>query len=342
MWKAFPPSLVPSSVLVVIVISLNCEMFSSSVSAQDFGQWQTKPDLPVPVLEAWAGELDGRIYVVGGFIGPSEATSTVQCYDTHTDEWRVLSPYPAIPELTHIGLARANGRLYAIGGLDRNFNPSDKVYEYDPVNDEWLPRTPLPEPRGAFGISVLEDKIYCSGGFPPETRGKDFDCYDPMTDQWTPLPDLPSQRESHVSIALEGKIYLFGGRVRFANAFVEVTEVYDPTSGEWQTRAPIRTPRGGLAGAGMNGRAYLFGGERERETAYPDGVHGEVEEYDPRTDLWRLVSQMPLPRHGMVAIPLAGRIYVPGGGPVFAFSESDRLDCYTPPKSFPYSGIRLK
>ncbi len=310
--------------------------------AQDLGSWEIKADMPVPVLEAWAGELDGKIYVVGGFIGPSEATSTVQRYDPVSNEWEILSPYPGTTELTHVGLAQAGGRLFGIGGLDRNFVPSDAVFEYDPGSDTWSPREPLPDPRGAFGISVLGGKIYCSGGFPPATRGKDFSCYDPDTNEWEDLPALRSDRESHVSVTMDGKIYLFGGRVLFANAFVEVTEVYDPLKRKWDPLAPIPTPRGGLAGAAIGGRAYLFGGERQREAAYPDGVHPEVEEYDPVTDKWRLVSLMPFPRHGMIAIPLSGKIFIPGGGPVFAFSESDRLDCYIPPRIISYSGIRLK
>ena len=315
---------------------------SDPTAGQNLGSWQTKADLPVPILEGWAGELDGEIYVVGGFTSPSEATSTVQRYNIEMDRWEILNPFPATRELTHVGLANAGGRLFAIGGLDRSFVPSDTVYEYLPETDHWAPRTPLPDPRGAFGICVVDNQIYCSGGFPPESRGRDFARYDPVLDEWEDLPDLLTARESHVSVAIDGKIYLFGGRVRSLNAFVTSTEVFDPETSEWRTLSPIPTPRGGLAGATIGGRAYVMGGERSANLQYPQGVHGEVEEYDPLRDRWRPVSTMPFPRHGMVAVPYEGKIYVPGGGPIVAFSESVRLDCFTPPPARDFSGIRVK
>ena len=40
----------------------------------------------------------------------------------------------------------------------------------------------------------------------------------------------------------------------------------------------------------------------------------QIEAYDPRTDTWQNLGQMPLPTHGLTrAAVLDGRIHIPGG-----------------------------
>ena len=59
-------------------------------------------------------ELDGNIYVMGGYPSSRVTTRTVQVYDSAQDRWSLTTPLP-IP-LNHAIPAVANDRLFIIGG----------------------------------------------------------------------------------------------------------------------------------------------------------------------------------------------------------------------------------
>jgi hypothetical protein len=52
-------------------------------------------------------------------------------------------------------------------------------------------------------------------------------------------------------------------------------------------------------------------------------LHGEVEAYNPTTNTWRSLPQMPTPRHGIWAAVIGNRVYIPGGGVVQGFGASN-------------------
>ncbi|MBO6694332.1 MAG: galactose oxidase, partial [Henriciella sp.] len=62
--------------------------------------------------------------------------------------------------------------------------------------------------------------------------------------------------------------------------------------------------------AAIGGKLYAFGGE------YFDnggGVYPECWMYDPSTDTWSAIPDMPQPRHGLGAVAVSDSIYVIGG-----------------------------
>jgi len=330
------------SPLIIFCFLLN----PCGAESQDLGSWESLAPMCIPRLEQAAGLLDGKIYVAGGFIenplGGTVGTNSVERYDPVTNLWEPLNDLPSPDPLNHFQLVTAAGCLYAIGGLRVNFTPTDRVYRYDPIMDMWTERAPLLEPVGAYGAAVVDDMIYISGGFPPESRGSELRRYDPEANEWTMLPSMDFGREHHTSAAIDGKVYVFGGRRRFLDTFEPHTECFDPQAGpmgEWTTVADIPTERAGLTCAAVNGRAYVFGGERSRSPMYPDGVHPEVEEYNPLTNSWQAMTPMPTPRHGFAAVALDGKIYLPAGGPIVAFTVSNILDVFTPPALTPLSGV---
>jgi hypothetical protein len=61
------------------------------------------------------------------------------------------------------------------------------------------------------------------------------------------------------------------------------------------------------------------------------GVFPHVEEYDPVTNAWRRMRDMPTPRHGMGAVTVGASIYVIGGGTVAGFGASRANEAFTAP-----------
>jgi N-acetylneuraminic acid mutarotase len=283
--------------------------------------WANRAPLPAPNSETAVAEVDGRIYVIGGYPSTRAVQPTVQVYFAAEDRWEVTTPLPS--PLHHTMAAGVNGKLYVIGGEIAGPNglagvggPATYVnstLEYDPATATWTPRAPMPTARSSGATAVIDGRIYVAGGRPP--RGADFAVYDPATDTWEVLPDLPTQRNHLAAAAIGGKVYVVGGRFG-AGVGSEMTgalEVYDPATRTWAARAPMLAPRGGVNGIAAQGCLYVFGGEGN--DPHPLGIFPEIDLYDPLTDTWHALGHLPVPVHGVTgSAVLDGWIHLPGGG----------------------------
>jgi N-acetylneuraminic acid mutarotase len=184
-------------------------VYSGQAQKPAYDGWSLLAPLPATNSETAVAELDGKIYVIGGYPADRKTVATVQMYDSATDKWQIVAPLP-VP-LNHVMAAAANGKVYALGGQTSETSDPQKagfvnsVYEYDPAANRWTSRAPMPTPRSGGAAAVVEDKIYVAGGRPP--GGADFAVYDPNADRWTKLPDLPTQRNHLAAGAHDGKVY---------------------------------------------------------------------------------------------------------------------------------------
>ena len=278
------------------------------------GEWSARANLLEPNSEMSVAELEGKIYIFGGYPSTRVSVATVQVYDSVTDTWSLGTPLPVA--LNHTVAAPYNGKIYVIGGQTGTGGTGpfvNNVNEYDPVRKTWTARAPMPTSRGGGGAAVIDGKIYVAGGRPP--RGNDFAVYDPLANSWRTLPDLPSQRNHVGAVALGGKFYVMGGRLEagFESAMTAVVEVYDPATNQWTTRAPMLRPRGGLNAIVAHGYIHTFGGEGTDDT--PTGVFPDHDVYDPARNVWIKLPPMPMPVHGVTGCSfLNGLIHLTGGG----------------------------
>ena len=278
-------------------------------------RWSTRSNLLEANSEMSVAELNGKIYVFGGYPSSRVTVRTVQVYDTALNRWRLTTPLPV--GVNHSMAAAANGKLYVIGGqTDTGSAFVNTVYEYDPVTTDWIVKTPMPTARSAGAAAVIEDPdadnphlIYVAGGRPP--RGQDFAVYDVVHNSWTTLTNMPTGRNHLAATAIEGKIYVAGGRLGagFTSPMTNILEVFDPATSTWTTGAPMPTTRGGINGIAVNGCFFVWGGEG------PNGVFEQNEMYVPRLNRWYRLEAMPVPVHGVTgAAYVNGWIHAPGGG----------------------------
>ncbi|MBL9201011.1 MAG: SMP-30/gluconolactonase/LRE family protein [Opitutaceae bacterium] len=278
------------------------------------GAWSVRADLIEPNSEMSVAELDGKIYVIGGYPSNRVSVRTVQVYDVATDTWRLTSPLPAA--LNHTVSAAVGGRLYVIGGQTSAGGTGpfvDTVYAYDPATAAWTTRAPMPTARGGGAGAVIGGRIYVAGGRPP--RGSDFAVYDPGLDSWRTLPDLPTQRNHVGAAAIDGKLYVVGGRLEagFQSEQTDRVEMFDPATNAWATRAPMPKPRGGVNAVAAHGYLHVFGGEGN--PAAPSGVYPDHDVYDPVANRWLRLGPMPVPVHGVTGASFVnGNIHLTGGG----------------------------
>ncbi|MGD9892525.1 MAG: Kelch repeat-containing protein [Dehalococcoidia bacterium] len=288
-----------------------------SPAPQSGSIWATRAPLLDPNSETAVAQLDGRIYVIGGYPSTRVYVNTVQVYDAQTDQWSYTTPVPQ--PLHHTMAAAVNGKLYVIGGEISMSGVANQgifianVYEYDPATATWTEKTPMPTARSAGATGVIDGKIYVAGGRPP--RGHDFAVYDASADTWTVLPNLPTQRNHLAAGAIDGLLYVVGGRFGggVGSEMTDIVEVYDPASGNWRRAASLPAARGGVNGIATRGCFYVFGGEGN--DADPRGVFAELDVYDPRTDMWQNLEPIPTPVHGVTgAAVFDDWVHLPGGG----------------------------
>jgi N-acetylneuraminic acid mutarotase len=178
-----------------------------------------------------------------------------------------------------------------------------QTWDHDPAVGGWIARAPMPTARSGGGAAVIDGKIYVAGGRPP--GGSAFEVYDPATNQWERLPDLPTQRNHLAIAAVGGRIIVAGGR------FDDV-EIYDPATRRWIRGAPLPAARGGITGAAHAGCMFVFAGEGEPNHVL--GLTPTAYGYDPPTDRWTRLPDLPIAIHGLKgSAVIGGRIFLPGG-----------------------------
>jgi N-acetylneuraminic acid mutarotase len=282
------------------------------------GEYGERPDLLAANSEMAVAELDGKIYVIGGYPASRVIQDAVQIYDTQTREWSLGQPLP-LP-LHHPVAVGLGGKIYSLGGQIAMSGDADtdRTLEFDPATEIWSDLAPMPTPRGAGAAAVIDDKIYVVGGRPP--AGNAFEVYDVSDDAWTELPPLPTstnQRNHLAATAIGGKIYVAGGRYdggSFSDPMTDSVDSFDPAENTWSSVAPLPRPRGGVNGIAAYGCFHVWGGEGSN-TGEPNDVFPDHDVYDPRTDSWTSLDPLPTPIHGVTGAAFVdGIIYMPGGG----------------------------
>jgi len=312
-------------------------------------RWVRLAPVPEPNEERNGVVANGKLYLFGG--NPVGLTGTppgaVWEYDPAGDKWTKKKNMPLAAH--HVAAAENGGKIYVFGGgVQRQpgggaYVPANNAWEYDPAADTWKTLAAMPTPRLAAVAASAGGKIYVMGGAGNyKTRdGQSLDpnqphrvldineVYDPATNTWAPKQVLPTPRNSMFAGVVNGKIYLIGGRVASAFAatgsVTDVVEEYDPATDKWgflKDRMP--TPRDeGVAGV-FNNRIYVAGGESI--TALNNSVSRAFEAYDPASNSWQALGNMPLARYGLAGGIIGNRFHVVGGHITAAFGGGEPLN----------------
>lgn len=277
------------------------------------GAWDKRADLLVPLSELAFAEANGKLYMMGGYPASRVTARTVEVYDIASDTWS-LGPELPLPN-NHGMAASVGGKIYLIGGQTKaDDQPGtnsyvDTVYELDPAVGTWVAKAPMPTARSSGVTVVLDGKIYVAGGRPPHET--DFAVYDPAADTWQVLPAMPTPRNHFTGAAINGRVHYVGGRMGLGLgvSMTTVHEVFDPQTQTWTTSTPLVPARSGMNSVVARGCFHVWGGEG------PGGMFPNHDFYDPRTNIWWSLSNMPLPVHGVYGSAFANDlIWVSGGG----------------------------
>ncbi|MCP4703926.1 MAG: hypothetical protein GY865_04895 [candidate division Zixibacteria bacterium] len=297
--------------VLCLLICIGLFSCSGTVLAQS-GYWFDRTDMPTARQEILPGELDGKIYVIGGWLDGYNITDIVEVYDPATNSWSSAASLPT--NRHHCAAVAVDGILYVIGGYTNTtaggWIPTPITLAYDSDTDTWTQRASMNVARGEHSAIAYNGKIYVTGGnIVLGAVTPIVEVYDPATDTWTQLANMITPRHHHASAVVDDTlIYVVGGRQGYFGAYTMIgaVEAYAPASDTWYSITTMPKPRGGLSAAGIDGKLYIFGGEIP-------GIFDEVEEYDPDLNIWTELTPMLIPRHGTAAAIVGDTVYIIGG-----------------------------
>ena len=141
--------------------------------------------------------------------------------------------------------------------------------------------------------------------------------FDPTTGAWSYVASDNNYggqgTEELTGASVNGKFYAISGY-----GGLNWVEAYDPATNTWTSEAPNPMPVASATSAVYNGEIYLFGGYND--STGTQVFSDAVEAYNPATNSWRSVTQMPQTVGGAVAV-VDHYAYVMGGGTHDAFGN---------------------
>lgn len=140
--------------------------------------------------------------------------------------------------------------------------------------------------------------------------------FDTVTRSYSAGPRLPAPRGAGAAAIVGRELHFFGGTNRAAGSTADPDQpdhwALDLDGGTtWVPRAGLPNPRNHLGGTALNGRVYAIGGQHnENENT---GLQAEVHRYDPATNSWTRLADLPKARSHIVTVARDGQILVLGG-----------------------------
>jgi len=296
------------SVLGCLVFAATAFPFSLFSASGLSTNWVRKADLPRDVYLSGGRDfgvavLNDKMYLVGGLNWPN-AIATVEEYDPALDKWTKKADM--LQTRYAPAAAVVNGKLYAMGGGE---SPTiATVEEYDPVLNQWTSVASMPQATYGAQAVTVNGKIYAIGGQTGNyAQLSTVQEYDPSANSWELKAPMPAARMCFGAVVINGHIYVVGGRNDLGADVLSAFE-YDPVLDKWSSRAKkpnsLAAPGDNLAAVAVNGRVVTFGG---------GVVSALVQEYDPVSDVWTRLPDMPTNRQpGCYAALLNNTVYVFG------------------------------
>jgi N-acetylneuraminic acid mutarotase len=196
------------------------------------------------------------------------------------------------------------------------------------LNSPWRVEPPMAVARDQFAGGVIDGKIYVFGGNgnPGGVNLKSTEACDLETGVWSFRADNEHNGgwgvEELTAAVVQGKLYVFGAYGGIApdgySGVFNFNEMYDPTTNMWTTLAQKPTTVAAGPAAVYNNEIYIFGGYFDSENPAQDhDTYQVVECYDPDSDSWRYVTDMPSVTEVHAVAVVDSKAYVIGG-----YSES--------------------
>lgn len=315
--------------LAVVLVALAACKSEPPVGDAPPYPWSETTPLPEPRLEPGVAALGQRLAVYGGFDRSERdglrLTANVIALDPVAEVWDPLEPAPVA--WSHANFAAVSTTLYLLGGHEGvDFVARGESWALDTAlpGATWRPLAPMPAglERGGAAVVVSPPHIFLLGGASSTEAVTTCLDYNLTTDTWTSLPDLPAPRSHAAAMRMVDGTLLVAGGLATLDATQPYGDVLELGQGAstWEPRAGrMEVPRGGCAFGDIFGQLVCAGGEAG------GAALGVTESYDPLTDTWMRLPDMPARRAGARGAVIGGRLHVVGGAARLVFEPTSTV-----------------
>jgi|WetSurMetagenome_2_1015567.scaffolds.fasta_scaffold00001_221 N-acetylneuraminic acid mutarotase len=227
----------------------------------------------------------------------SPASNLMYKFDPSDNSWKKIFTSAPFYLTAKMGLAVVEDTIYLIGGRDYT-SAAKNTYAFNEILNDWKVIINTTTARGLVSFS-LHNKVYIGFHYWSSSY-KDLFVFDPsVTYSLTKLSDMQySIVEPFTTyFSLKDKGYVLFSN----NDFFE----YDPESGTWLQKEDFPGHSRTLATSFCAGDFAYMGTGISGSTLYND-----IWKYDPTTDSWNLVGNIPIPRHSAVSLILNNKVYI--------------------------------
>lgn len=278
-------------------------------------QWTSGARSPVNRIESQRAVVDGKLYVIGGYINDWWPQARADVYDPATNAWTTRANLPI--GLTHAATVVDGSSIILVGGYTAGPNGTQvfgtkQVLRYDTLTNSYSTLPELPVARGAGGAAIVGRWLHFFSGersdrtaMPEHWRIN----LDDLASGWQRRADHPLPITHPATEVIDGKIFCIAGQTigesQRAEFFLPNSWVYDPATDTWSEIAPLPGARSHLMPSSLvrNGKLIVLGGEY----SYNQDLR-MVNEYDPQTNTWRDLTPMPNMRASGVAALIGDKL----------------------------------
>lgn len=165
-------------------------------------------------------------------------------------------------------------------------------------------------PRHENALAAVKDKLILLGG-----RGiKPVESFDLKTNRWTKHIETPIEMHHFQAVTYKDEVWVLGA---FTGGYPHETpipniHIFNPEKNEWRVGPEIPADRRrGAAGVFVyKDKIYMVCGIQD---GHWDGHVGWLDEYDPKKNTWRKLSDAPHVRDHVQAVVIDDKVYVAGG-----------------------------
>ena len=248
--------------------------------------------------------LRNDIYVIGGQTRYRNdgryTTNEAYRFNTCIRKWQKLASMREPRSLFYCGVVAE--RIYAISGWIKPHTVTKTIEEYSPETNTWKYMHCIERGVHEHAGSVINDKIYISGGYKgPELGHLDtvrmFDPLIPEHDlgRWVNLAPMQVARSYHVMAAVGNKGLIVAGGVQYhgntdSMEDIQQCEYYDVESDQWTLLDNPLPYTGSCMGHVLHDKnLFLFGGHLFADDI-EEKTHEKLQILDTETFEWTVAS----------------------------------------------------
>jgi N-acetylneuraminic acid mutarotase len=285
--------------------------------------WKLAASAPTTRFEAHGFVMFNKLYMMGGWLDPELDSSTrVDVYDPATNSWQQLRDMQA-PE-THSGMAvdAEHYNVYFVAGHRGEYpsTPTNDTWRYNAGSDTWTQLAPIPTIGGAGAAVLLDRTLHYIGGCLADRVTNTAQHWtldlDTPGATWKAAAPMPVAVDHVAGLALNGKIYAVGGEIGHDKLHNQqsLVQVYDPATNKWTRAASMPRPKSHAESSTfvMNGRIISAAGQND--DAYVQAPTNSVNLYEPQTNRWIPLGNLPAARQGTIIQQVGNFIILTAGG----------------------------